>query len=107
MRSAEKVSRHDDDVRCSRGSCVSAVSFTGYKSYYINLKRYLQNQSFADSITVFGKQDFTRTANFEVWVGETLVHSNNSRRDGYANRDKEREAICQAIQQELKERSVT
>jgi hypothetical protein len=82
----------------------NSCTFPGYKSFYTNLKRYLQKQTFADNIVIIGKQDFARSGNFEVWVGETLVHSNKTRRDGYANRAKDREAICQAIELSLKER---
>ena len=65
-----------------------------------------KNNILPTSIVIVGKQDFGRTGNFEVWVGETLVHSNKMRRNGYANRPKDREAICQAIELALKERNM-
>jgi hypothetical protein len=84
----------------------SLTSLSGYRSFYTHLKRYLHSQHFAEHIVIVGKQDFGRTGNFEVWVGETLVHSNKTRRDGYANRTKDREVICEAIEIALKEQNM-
>jgi len=85
---------------------VSLRVTSGYKFYYTSFKRFLEMQSFTDEIVIVGKQDWIATGNFEVTVGETLVHSNKQRHEGFARGTKEREAICQAIQHALKERSM-
>ena len=78
----------------------------GYKSYYISLGKFLQKQPFADKIKVKGTQDWVATGNFDVIVGDTLVHSKKRYGEGRANTAEERTAICNAIEEALRERNL-
>lgn len=63
----------------------------------MSLGKFLQKQPFADKINIKGTQDWGTTGNFDVIVGDTLIHSKTKYGQGRANTVEEQSAICNKI----------
>ena len=69
------------------------------------LRRFLQSQPFADQIEIVGKKDTEETGNFEVVIGpdRQYVHSKRKAGQGRCESDKEKQMICEFIEEYLEE----
>jgi hypothetical protein len=79
------------------------LATTGYGRYFKGLREFLSSQSFASKINVIGLEDRGVTGNFEITIKETgeVIHSKKHAGQGKADKQSERVAIAEQIQEYL------